>query len=102
MSKVLLITALIAVAFANIHLNIKYRDFLNGEGLFSELTAKKIYQEYYSPYTIKSDYRFKIFMETLITIRNHNMGKHSWTQGINDFTDMTFEEFSEDRLMKPQ
>ena len=30
------------------------------------------------------------------------MGKHSWTKGINDFTDMTFEEFKEERLMAPQ
>ncbi len=102
MSKILLLTALVALTLANIHLNIKYRDFINGEGLFDELTAKKIYNDYHSPYTTKSDYRFKIFCETLISIRNHNMGKHSWTQGINDFTDMTFEEFSEERLMAPQ
>lgn len=30
------------------------------------------------------------------------MGRFSWTQGVNDFTDMTFEEFTEERLMKPQ
>ena len=30
------------------------------------------------------------------------MGKFSWSQGINDFTDMTFEEFEETRLMAPQ
>jgi cathepsin H len=102
MSKILLLTALLAVALCNIHLNIKYRSFINGEGLFSESTAKEIYNHYYSPYTTKSDYRFKVFMETLIEIRNHNMGKHSWTKGINDFSDMTFEEFQEERLMEPQ
>jgi cathepsin H len=102
MSKILLVAALVAVCLCNIHLNIKYRNFLNGDGLFEEATARKIYNEFYSPYTTKSDYRFKIFAETLMTIRNHNMGKHSWTQGINDFTDMTFEEFEEERLMKPQ
>ena len=73
------------------HLNIKYRDFLNGEGLFDEVLAKKIYSQFQSPYTSKSDYRMKVFMETLLEIRNHNMGKHSWTQGINDYSDMTFE-----------
>lgn len=30
------------------------------------------------------------------------MGKFTWKQGINDFTDMTFEEFKEERLMEPQ
>ena len=30
------------------------------------------------------------------------MGKHSWRMGINDFADMTFEEFKEARLMAPQ
>ncbi len=30
------------------------------------------------------------------------MGQHSWTQGINDFSDMTFEEFKERSLMTPQ
>jgi len=83
-------------------LNIKYRNFLNGEGEFDEKLAKTIYAQFHSPYTSKSDFRFKIFAQTLIEVRNHNMGKHSWKQGINDFSDMTFEEFSEERLMKPQ
>jgi hypothetical protein len=91
MSKILLLSGLIALAICNIHLNIKYRDFLNGEQPFDELVAKKIYSEYYSPYTTKSDYSFKVFLQTLIEIRNHNVGRHGWTQGINDFSDMTFE-----------
>lgn len=102
MSKILLISALVALTLCNIHLNIKYRDFLQGESVFNEFTAKQIYKQFYSPYTVKSDARFKIFLNTLIEIRNHNMGHHSWTQGINDFSDMTFEEFKEERLMKPQ
>ena len=91
MSKILLLTALIAVTLCNIHLNIKHRSFLNGDGLFTDLIAKQIYSDFHSPYTTKSDHRFKIFRETLIEIRNHNMGHHSWRQGINDFSDMTFE-----------
>ena len=102
MSKILLISLLVAVALCNLHLNVKYRNFLNGDGIFTELKAREIYSQFYSPYTTKSDYRFKVFAETLIEIRNHNMGKHSWTKGINDFTDMTFEEFKEERLMTPQ
>lgn len=102
MSKILLIAALVAVALCNIHLNVKYRNFLNGEGSFSEVTAREIYSKFYSPFTTKSDYRFKVFMQTMISVRNHNMGSHSWAQGVNDYSDMTFEEFSEERLMKPQ
>lgn len=102
MSKILLISCLVALALCNLHLNIKYRNFINGESLYSEAVAREIYNQYHSPYTTKSEFRFKIFAETLIEIRNHNVGKFSWTQGINDFSDMTFEEFSEQRLMKPQ
>jgi len=40
MSKVLLLAALLAVALCNLHLNIKHRSFLNGEGAFSEVKAK--------------------------------------------------------------
>jgi C1A family cysteine protease len=47
-------------------------------------------------------YRFKIFYETLKEITQHNAGKHTWTQAINDFSDMTFEEFKQDKLMVPQ
>jgi hypothetical protein len=41
-------------------------------------------------------------METLIEIRNHNVGKFSWKQGLNDYSDMSFEEFKADKLMTPQ
>ena len=43
MSKILLLSLLVVLTLANVHLNIKYRDFLNGEGLFDEVLAKKIY-----------------------------------------------------------
>ena len=61
MSKILLISLLVVVALCNVHLNIKYRQFLNGEGDFSELRAREIYNQFYSPYTQKSEYRFKVF-----------------------------------------
>ena len=102
MSKILLVAVLLGLTLCNLQLNIKYRSFLNGDGFYSEVTAKKIYNEFRSPYTEKSDFRFKIFAETLLEIRNHNMGRHSWWQGINDYSDMTFEEFKESRLMAPQ
>ncbi len=43
MSKILLLSLLVAVTLCNIHLNIKHRNFLNGEEIFSELKAKEIY-----------------------------------------------------------
>lgn len=55
-----------------------------------------------SPNFERSDYRFKVFFETLKEIKTHNAGNHSWRQGINDLSDMTFEEFKRDRLMLPQ
>jgi hypothetical protein len=61
MSKILLLLGLLAVTLCNLHLNIKYRDFLNGEQALDEVLIKKIYSEFYSPYTTKSDYRFKVF-----------------------------------------
>jgi cathepsin H len=102
MSKILLFAAILAVALCNLHLNIKYRSFVNGDMPFSELIAKEIYGQFHSQYTEKSTYRFKIFVENLLEIRNHNVGKFSWQQGINDFADMTFEEFKAERLMAPQ
>ncbi len=38
--KILLVVGLISVCFANTHLNVKYRDFLNGAGEFNEAIAR--------------------------------------------------------------
>ena len=102
MSKILLISCIIVVALANLHINIKYSPFVNGDTPYSTFIARKIYNDYHSPYTIKSEIRFKIFCNALLEIRKHNQGRFSWRQGVNDFTDMTFEEFQEERLMDPQ
>lgn len=102
MSKFLLILVILGFASANLHLNIKYRDIIEGEGILDEKTAQEIYQNFRSQHFEKSEYRFKIFYETLKEIRNHNMGRHSWKQGINDFSDMTWEEFKAEKLMAPQ
>jgi hypothetical protein len=51
---------------------------------------------------MKNEYRFEIFFEALKEIQQHNLGEHSWIQGINDFSDMTFEEFTNDKLSAPQ
>ena len=84
------------------HLNFKFRDILSGQAELTEAVAKEIYAEYRSPYYSKTDYRFQVFLDTLKEIREHNTGDHSWKQGINDFSDMTFEEFKQDKLMAPQ
>jgi hypothetical protein len=46
--------------------------------------------------------RFKIFEKTILDIISHNKKNLSWTQGINDFTDLTEDEFRSLRLMAPQ
>jgi hypothetical protein len=43
-----------------------------------------------------------VFYQTLRSIKEHNAGKHSWKQGITEFTDMTWEEFKAEKLMEPQ
>ncbi|KAI3789977.1 hypothetical protein L2E82_02785 [Cichorium intybus] len=42
--------------------------------------------------------RYSIFVESLKTIRSHNKKGLSYTLGVNEFTDMTWEEFSKHRL----
>jgi hypothetical protein len=91
MLKILLVFGLLSICLANTHLNVKYRTFLNGFGEFNEATAREIYTQFHSLYREKSEFRFKVFAETLKEIRAHNQGKHSWIQGINDFSDMTFD-----------
>ncbi len=40
MLKILLIVGLVSLTLANTHLNLKYRNVLEGEGVLSELVAK--------------------------------------------------------------
>lgn len=94
--------ALFICVLANLHLNVKYRNFLEGSYPLTEKIAREIYKEYQSTQNEKSFFRFKIFYDNLKTIKKHNSEDHSWTQGINDYTDMTFEEFASDKLMAPQ
>eukprot|EP00036_Acanthoecidae_sp_10tr_P007597 CAMPEP_0182924536 /NCGR_PEP_ID=MMETSP0105_2-20130417/6539_1 /TAXON_ID=81532 ORGANISM="Acanthoeca-like sp., Strain 10tr" /NCGR_SAMPLE_ID=MMETSP0105_2 /ASSEMBLY_ACC=CAM_ASM_000205 /LENGTH=379 /DNA_ID=CAMNT_0025062325 /DNA_START=13 /DNA_END=1152 /DNA_ORIENTATION=+ len=44
------------------------------------------------------DERRAIFAENLATIRSHNAKKLEWTMGVNEFTDMTSEEFKGQKL----
>ena len=89
--KILLIIGLATLCLSNVHLNVKYRSFLNGAGQFDEKIAREMYGVFKSTLKEKSEYRFLVFTETLKEIREHNQGSHSWTQGVNDFSDMTFE-----------
>jgi len=38
-------------------------------------------------------YRFSVFKSTMDTIHEHNQGNHTWTMGINQFSDLTPTEF---------
>lgn len=38
--------------------------------------------------------RFEIFHANMVRINEHNKGDHSWTQGVNEFADLTTDEFN--------
>lgn len=44
------------------------------------------------------DLRFDIFRNNLDKIRKHNAEGHSWKMAVNQFADLTWEEFKRDRL----
>ena len=46
--------------------------------------------------------RYNIWKDNVESINDHNSGNHKWTQGINQFTGLTFDEFSDLHLMEPQ
>ena len=61
--------------------------------------------EYNKEYTSASEleYRFAVFMDTLKVIENHNnKGDSSYTLGVNQFSDLTFEEFTAKYLGLPE
>jgi len=90
-AQALLLALFVTVCICNAHINVKYRDFLNGKTQFDLSTAKKIYAEFRSESFETSSYRFGIFVETLKQIREHNSGDHTWTKGVNQYSDMTEE-----------
>jgi hypothetical protein len=61
MFKILLVVGLISLCLANTHLNIKYRDFLNGAGSYNEAIAREMYSQFHSVHREKSEFRFKVF-----------------------------------------
>ncbi|XP_074088023.1 pro-cathepsin H-like [Macrotis lagotis] len=44
--------------------------------------------------------RLRIFLETKRMVDEHNAGNHSFTMGLNQFSDLTPEEFRNTYLMK--
>lgn len=100
--KIFALILLIGFATANLHLNIKYRNFVEGSQPLTQRIAEEIYREFQSTNYEKSEYRFKVFYENVKEMAKHNTEGHTWKQGINDFSDMTFEEFTSEKLMAPQ
>ncbi|KAG0566351.1 hypothetical protein KC19_7G057300 [Ceratodon purpureus] len=60
--------------------------------------AAKYKKEYKTVAELK--HRFATFLESVKLVERHNRGKHSYTLAVNEFADMTNEEFSNARLMK--
>lgn len=103
-SLVLILSTILFITLvaANRHLNVKYRHVLAGHEQLTSEIAKEIYGQFTAKYFPKSEYRFSVFKAKLAKLIEHNKAGHSWTKGINDFSDMTFEEFKEKKLMAPQ
>ncbi|XP_013865872.1 pro-cathepsin H [Austrofundulus limnaeus] len=47
-------------------------------------------------------HRLRVFTENKRTVDSHNAGNHSFTMGLNQFSDLTFEEFKKIYLQTPQ
>jgi len=54
-------------------------------------------EKYNKKYDSASDFfrRFNIFSEKLDEIAAHNAANHTWTMGVNEFSDMSWDEFSQ-------
>ena len=100
--KILAIVVLTVCVFCNQHLNDKYHDVLHGRNPIAEDISRQIYGQFKSVYSLQSESRYQIFSAKLEEMRQHNLLGLSWTQGINDYSDLTFEEFMGLRLMAPQ
>jgi len=57
---------------------------------FTKFTAR--FNKSYTSIT-ETQSRFGVFRTNLETIKKHNEGTHSWTMGVNEFCDLTLEEF---------
>jgi len=71
------------LAVANAYTQLEY------ENAFA--TFLKEYNKVYEGDEVQ--YRFSVFKSTMDTIEEHNSGNHTWTMGVNQFSDLTPEEF---------
>jgi C1A family cysteine protease len=57
-------------------------------------------QKYNKTYASSDEtaYRFGVFMDNYDMIQEHNEGKYDWKLGLNEFADLTFEEFKATHL----
>merc|ERR1712227_504959 len=76
-------------------------------GFGHDLEALESFRNFESEY--RKEYTFEerklravIFHENFKTIQEHNDGDHTWTMGVNEFADMTFDEFRASKLMVGQ
>ncbi|XP_051912642.1 LOW QUALITY PROTEIN: uncharacterized protein LOC127594963 [Hippocampus zosterae] len=98
-----LVTLLGGASCLNADLNDWYWQYLSGEQPMPAFVPHLVYLLYEPVHTPgHSMFRFQIFEQTLHEIIAHNKLKLSWTKGINDFTDLTWEEFRGLKLMAPQ
>ncbi|XP_053172817.1 pro-cathepsin H-like [Scomber japonicus] len=69
--------------------------------LEEEYQFKQWISQYSKVYDTEEYYhRLHIFTENKRTIDHHNAGNHSFTMGLNQFSDMTFEEFRKSLLLR--
>jgi len=69
---------------------------------FMERPAKDLFKAWhllfkkeYTYDTVEAQTRFKIFKQNLVKIKEHNAGTNSFTVGLNQFSDLTNEEFKQ-------
>ena len=77
---------------------------LSGESELTDSDILAMYKEwlqYYGKDTTELQHpqRFETFKTNIRTARDHNMKGLSYTKGVNEFSDMTFEEFKQYYLM---
>ncbi|XP_035508187.1 pro-cathepsin H-like [Morone saxatilis] len=84
-SMALTVVWLFTTVFTCVHLSVVLEEEYRFKQWMSE--HNKVYdtEEYYR--------RFHVFTENKKTIDRHNAGNHTFTMGLNQFSDMTFEEF---------
>lgn len=100
--RTLLLSLLVLLALANSDLNLKFKGIISGQQPLTNVIARDMYYNHFTSNYPKSIYRFKVFERNLKQYIAHNLKNSGWEQGINDFSDMTWQEFKGAYLMAPQ